>query len=342
MSTGDEAGRAIARGVAFLEASQLASGEIPVLATTDPSLAERAEPDPSVFPTAVAAQALSLCPEASAIHARACRFLLDEKDPNGLWRHWTRGHEHAGSLPPDLDDTSCASAALAAAGTPVANRDILLANRRGDGLFLTWVIPRLRWTGAAHARAWLPQLAHLPTLAMFFRETSASPDDADAVVNANALFYLRDFDRRDAVIGHLLAVLRDGREAVCDKWYENRFIILYFLSRALKAAGADAAALVLERLDAVPPAGALESALAACVMLDWGRDPAAPIASLLAGQNADGSWPRAALYHGGRERRRDGSFAPRHPDTPHWGSEALTTCFCLEALSRRRGSGAAG
>lgn len=336
MSTGDEAGRAIARGVAFLEASQLASGEIPVLATTDPSLALRAEPDPSVFPTAVAAQALSFCPEASDIHARACRFLLDEKDRNGLWRHWTRTHDHVASLPPDLDDTSCASAALAAAGTPIANRDILLANRRSDGLFLTWVIPRMRWTGAAHVRAWLPQLAHLPTLALFFRRTSAAPGDVDAVVNANALFYLRDFDRRDAVIGHLLAVLRDGGETGCDKWYENRFAILYFLSRGLRAAGADAGALVLERLEAVPPADALGSAFAACVMLDWGRDPGAAFADLLAGQRADGSWPRAALYHGGRERRRDGSFAPRHPDTPHWGSEALTTCFCLEALARWR------
>src|SRR5688572_1499049 len=215
MSTGDEAGRAIARGAAFLEASQLASGEIPVLASTDPSLASGAEPDPSVFPTAVAAQALAFCREASDIHARACRFLLDEKDRSGLWRHWTRDHAHVRNLPPDLDDTSCASAALAAAGTPVANRDILLANRREDGLFLTWIVPRLRWTGAAHVRAWLPQLAHLPISYMFFRDTSAAPGDVDAVVNANTLFYLRDFDRRDAVVGHLLAVLRDGRESDC-------------------------------------------------------------------------------------------------------------------------------
>jgi hypothetical protein len=78
-------------------------------------------------------------------------------------------------------------------------------------------------------------------------------------------------------------------------------------------------------------------------MLDWGRDPGeTAIASLLAAQLADGGWPRAALYHGGRERRPDGSFAPRHPDTPHWGSEALTACFCLEALSRwRTGSASA-
>jgi hypothetical protein len=340
MSIGDRVGLAIARGAAFLEASQLASGEIPVLATTDPTLADGAQLDPSIFPTAVAAQALAVCPEAATVHGRACNFLRAEKDRNGLWRHWTREHEHVRSLPPDLDDTSCASAALAAAGTPIANRDILLANRRGDGLFLTWVVPRPSTTGAA--QAWLPQLAHLPTLYMFFRETSAAPGDVDAVVNANALFYLRDFGRRDAVVDYLLAVLRDSREADCDKWYENRFAILYFLSRALRASGAKAGELVLERLAAAPPAFALEAAFAACAMLDWERDPGeAAVALLLDPQLPDGGWPRAALYHGGRERRRDGSFAPRHPDTPHWGSEALTAAFCLEALSRWRATAAA-
>lgn len=334
--------RAIARGVAFLETGQLASGEIPIYATTDPTLAERATLDPSVFPTAIAALALAPCPEAAQVRARACRFLLDEMDRNHLWRHWTRDHEQARSLPADVDDTSCASAALAAEGAAVANRDILLANRRGDGLFHTWIIPRLRWTGAAHARATLPRLAHLPTLYLFFRRTSAAPGDVDAVVNANALFYLRDFDGRQAVIDHLQAVLRSGNEAGCDKWYENRFAIVYFLSRALRAGGAEAETLVVERLEAGPPANAMESAFAACARLDWGLPPGdAEMAALLAKQIPDGSWPRVALYHGGRERRADGTFAPRHPDTPHWGSEALTTAFCLEALARWRRRAAA-
>jgi hypothetical protein len=335
-----EAAAAVTRAVAWLEREQLPSGEIPVLASTDPTLATGATPDPSVFPTAVAAQALAFCPEAAAIRDRACRFLLGEKDPHGLWRHWTRTHGHVRTLPPDVDDTSCASAALAAAGEPVPNRDILLANRRGDGLFLTWILPRPR-RAAAHLRAALGQLAHLPTLFTFFRATSAAPGDVDAAVNANALLYLRDFDRRDSVVDHLLAVLREGRETVCDKWYENPFAIWYFLSRALHAAGADARDLLMARLGTLAPANALEAALAANVRLDWGLDPGeAAIADLLARQLPEGGWPRSALYHGGRERRRDGTLAPRHPDTPHWGSEALTACFCLEALSRWRGGAA--
>lgn len=336
-----DAGRAIVRAIAWLEAAQLPSGELPVFASLDPAMADCAEPDPSVFPTAVAAQALAFCPEAATVRDRACRFLLGEMDRNGLWRHWTRRHPHVRSLPADLDDTSCASAALGDPAPAAANRPILLANRRRDGLFLTWVIPRMRWTGAAHVRAWLPQLAHLPTLFMFFRATSAAPADVDAVVNANSLFYLGGFERREAVVGFLLGVLRSGRETRCDKWYENPFAIWYFLSRALRRAEADAAGLLVERLGSATPANALETALAACVRLDWGGSPDEAIEQLLALQQADGSWPRAALYHGGRERLRDGSFAPRHPDTPHWGSEALTTAFCLEALSRWRSAGRA-
>jgi hypothetical protein len=80
----------------------------------------------------------------------------------------------------------------------------------------------------------------------------------------------------------------------------------------------------------------MERALAACALLDWGEDAAAPIAALLAAQRPDGSWRRAALYHGGRNRLRGGGFAEPHPDTPRWGSEAVTTAFAVEALARWR------
>jgi hypothetical protein len=69
---------ALARALAFLGDAQLPSGEIPVYASTDPTLRERAELDPSVFPTALAAHCLSFCAEAAPIAARAHDFLLVE------------------------------------------------------------------------------------------------------------------------------------------------------------------------------------------------------------------------------------------------------------------------
>jgi hypothetical protein len=80
----------------------------------------------------------------------------------------------------------------------------------------------------------------------------------------------------------------------------------------------------------------MEQALAACTLLDCSEAPTAHIKALLNSQAPDGSWRRAALYHGGRARLRSGGFAEPHPDTPRWGSEAITTAFAVEALSRWR------
>ena len=62
----------------------------------------------------------------------------------------------------------------------------------------------------------------------FFTRTSAKPFDADAVVNANVLFYLGAIP---AVVDELLAVLREDRERHCDKWYDNPFVIWYFFGK---------------------------------------------------------------------------------------------------------------
>jgi hypothetical protein len=83
------------------------------------------------------------------------------------------------------------------------------------------------------------------------------------------------------------------------------------------------------------PANALETALGACALFSCNaRPPEATIEALIAAQRADGRWPREPLYHGGRKRDGDGVFAAPDRHTPYWGSEALTTGFCIEALAR--------
>jgi hypothetical protein len=302
------------RAIAFLEQHQLPSGELPVEASGNP--------DSSIFPTAVMAHSLSFAPAAAAVRERALDFLLGQTDRAGLWKHWTREHPHYAQLPPDLDDTSCASAALARGGrTFPDNRNMLLANRERRGLFRTWKLTR-------------EQFLHPLALFFFFRHTSAKPSDVDAVVNANVLFYLGAIPETQPVIDHLLQVLRDGRERACDKWYDDPFVVWYFFSRALRSVAREGGALLEAKLVRAMPANALERALAICTLLDWNRAPS--VDALLAAQLESGAWPAAPLYHGGRRRRRDGTFEEPHPDTPYWGSEALTTAFCVEALSRFR------
>jgi hypothetical protein len=328
--------RAIETGLAFLAAAQLASGEFPIFTSKRRDMAGEIQPDPSVFPTALAAHALSFVPGATALRERAIQFLLDQRDRHGLWRHWTRDHDYFAMLPPDLDDTSCVSAVLNQSGVSGAtDPQLLLANRSRQGLFYTWVVPRLRWTSGMHRRVIASQIRGAFVLYAFFRSTSAKPYDIDAVVNANCLFALGRFPGHEKIVSHLLAVLRSRGETMCDKWYDNPFVIWYFFSRALNGKAPEAGALIKDRIATSLPTNALESALAAASRLYWGTMPdEASIQTLLEQQFQTGGWPRAGFYHGGRERRREGGFADQHPDTPHWGSEALTTAFCLEVLAQ--------
>ncbi|HEX2834758.1 MAG TPA: hypothetical protein VHW00_17225 [Thermoanaerobaculia bacterium] len=304
--------RAISRAVAFLTERQLPTGELPVLAA--------GKPDPSVFPTALAAHTLSFAPEAATLRARALDFLEREMQPRGLWKHWTREHPFAHELPPDLDDTSCASAALARAGrTFVDNKALLLRNRNRAGLFYTWKLTRT-------------QLRHPLVCAMFFLKTSAKPFDVDAVVNANVLFYFGATPELRPVVTYLLDVLRERRETVCDKWYEKPFVVWYFFSRALRGVAPEAGELIPRAIAESTPANALEYAMAVSSMRDWNRE--FDLTPLLDMQLPSGGWPEARFYHGGRKRLGAFAFAPPHPDTPWWGSEELTTAFCIEALAR--------
>jgi hypothetical protein len=318
MSGRTELQDALRRAIAFLERRQLPGGELPVLAS--------GKPDPAVYPTAVMVHSLSFAPDAAQVREKALDFLAAEMGPRGLWKHWTRAHPHAHQLPPDLDDTSCASAALTHAGRRIPdNRAVLLANRDRRGLFYTWKLTRA-------------QFAHPLVTYLFFRRTSAKPFDVDAVVNANVLFYLGDTAATRRVIEHLRHVLASGSERHCDKWYDNPFVVWYFFSRALQPVAAEVAASLVTRLASATPSNALEHALRACTLLNLGRTP--DVRMLIESQLATGAWPAAPVYHGGRRRRRDGTFDAPHPDTPYWGSEEWTTAFCIEALSRAQATGA--
>lgn len=332
MSTGPDlsarASAAVAAGVAFLSRAQLPTGEL-VVQTWRPAVPEWVW-DPSVFGSALIVRSLEGVAGTEQLRGRACDFIASHQEPHGVWRHWTRGHAQFRYVPPDLDDTAMACVALARNGRPVPdNRALFLANRDERGLFFSWISLRARPV-ASFAYWWISLthfLRHPVHSVMFYSITPSERGDVDAVVNANVLYYLGRSAATEPVVGLLLDVLREQRETTADKWYDNPFVVWYFFSRVLRAAGADAGPIVLERLRSRTPETALERALAICVHLDWGvRPDAGELRALLDAQLPSGAWPLAALYKGRNVR---------------WGSEETTTGFCIEALDRWLGVGRA-
>ena len=320
----ERAARAVAAGIAFLERVQLPSGELRILLSRDDTPAP--VPDACVFGTALVAAALTGVEGTGPIRARAADFLAAQMLPGGVWRHWTRGSEHFRlGFPPDLDDTAMSSLCLADQGRTIPpHRPLFLANRDPRGLFYSWITPRRKWVPiAAFWRIALVQLTHPLSYHGFFTVTPSRRGDVDAVVNANVLAYLGRSADTEAVVPFLLKIMEEGREDSCDKWYDNPFAIWYFFSRALRGAGADAGGVVLARLRTRTAGDALEHALAACASLDWGVPPARDsIAAIMDAQLGSGAWPHVNVYHGDHWR---------------WGAEALTTAYCLEALTRWAG-----
>lgn len=328
--------RAIESGVAFLVSAQAPSGQIPMFICERRDMVGDLHPEPCVFPATLAAHALGFVPGAAGLVERAIHFVVDQGSPRGVWYHWSRDHPRFTTLPPDLDDTSCASALLSRHGSGWAtDRRVLLENRNRRGLFYTWFMPRLRWTSAPHRRVMLDQLRLILAQGSFFGGMTARPDDVDAVVNANCLYALASFPGDALVIDHLIGVLRTGNEIRCDKWYDNPFAVWYFFSRALCGRVPEAADLIARRVASVAPESAMDLALGIASLVTCKRRPdEAWITRLIDAQLASGAWPCGAIYLGGRARRADGWFDDAPPGTHYWGSEALTTAFCLQALAQ--------
>jgi hypothetical protein len=339
MSSNDT-GAAVERGLEFLRRSQLPSGEFKVFMSTDDSLEKDCVVDSSPFPTALIAYSLGFADPANAgaMMEKTLQFFLAEMEGPGLWRYWMKQHQYHSTIPPDLDDIACVSYVLRRHRVSFPdNVELLLANRNRQGLFYTWMTPR--WPMPAVPSYWgvvLRQWLNPVKLYYFWKLNESEPGDVDCVVNANVLFYVGEGRATRAVVDYLIDILRRGAEGCCDKWHLNRFMFQYVVSRNFHA-GISALAEVRDEavtriVAAAKPDGSvgdgvLDTALAVCALLYWKSSPPElerAVRFLLGEQRADGAWPRAVLYYGGPKKYYG------------WGSEELTTGFCLEALLRHR------
>lgn len=332
---------AMARGLGWLRRRQLPSGEFAVYFADDRKGQRESSLVSSVFPTALIVESLLALPKSPATEemlARACKFLVENDHGPGLWSHFPKGHFMRTLCGPDVDDTACVSAVLRARGitAPLARTvPLLLANRNAKGLFYTWYVTRLCWSlNLEYWRAVLAEWRHPRCTVRYWLSMEGPRNGVDGVVNANVLYYLGDIPQTQPVIDYLLRIIANGEEARCDLWYHEPNVVYYFISRNY-ARGISrlepARQPMIDRIwasvgkDGRLGATVLETAMGACALLHLGVPPAqltATVQFLLKSQLPDGEWTRDCIYYGGRSK------------TTAWGSEELTTGFCLEFLSR--------
>ncbi|MBI5134085.1 MAG: hypothetical protein HZA81_01745 [Candidatus Taylorbacteria bacterium] len=297
---------AIRNGIPRLRALQARNGSWESLCSKD-ALFSQPESRQAVFPAALILSCLSRVPKGirgvAAIKAKAASFILSQRSPQWTWNYTIRGSRLAASrpYPDDLDDTSCAIASLALygeklGGGPLAGfvRALISAESNEGGPYRTWL--------AKAKKGW---------------------DDVDTAVNANIAFALGlngvFLDSLSSYIDSAVA-----RSKFDSLYYETVYPFIYFISRFYELRGesaqreklADTASEALRK--AVNP---LEEAICISSLTRLGRRNGA--VDEAAKDILSSPWKAFPLYieevKGGRR-----SYA---------GSEAITTAFCIEALS---------
>jgi hypothetical protein len=328
----------IERGLEFLKQQQLPSGEFKVFMTRDSTMETDCVTDSSPFPTALIAYSLGFSKSevAKSMLAKVLQFFINEMEGPGLWRYWTKEHKYHDVIPPDLDDVACISYVLQQHGISFPlNKEIVLACRDSRGLFYTWITPRLRMS--KNWQFWRVAMAQLKNPVRhyaFWKLNESGTNDIDGIVNANLLFYLGQCKETQPVINYLIDIFQQGKEESCDKWHLNRFTFYYVVARnyqkGITAFESIRNESIARIVNSAKPNGSIgndemETALAVCALISWEANSPEiqrAIEFLIGKQGQNGEWPRAILYYGGPKKYYG------------WGSEELTTGFCLEALLR--------
>jgi hypothetical protein len=326
---------AIDRALDHLAARQHPSGEFPLLRWQPRAPETSTLPDTTPFSAAVIARCLAVSddPRARRIVAGATRFIRQLMEPGGVWRYCPNDGAR-GRFPADVDTIACCSGVLRGAGIPMPdNRPLLLANRDRRGLFHTWITPRRAPLDPVFWRVAFGYYLRPVQAVRWWRLGEASPSDVDAMVNASVLAYLGHDHATEPVVDWLTEIVRSGAEA-SDRWYMSPFSFQEMLSRSYRA-GVTALRSVRDEsirhlCAAANPDGSigessLDTAWAVCALLNWdgGEDVAAAgAAHLRRTQHSDGWWVRSPFFWGGPSRE----WA--------WGSDEVTTAYCVEALLR--------
>ncbi|MGB5969190.1 MAG: phytanoyl-CoA dioxygenase family protein [Spirulinaceae cyanobacterium] len=323
----------LAKSVRFLAENQLDDGEFPTYEDADGKLSKF---DSSPFATSLILYSLSfLRPDDSEnkvkhLIDKGLQFLRQEMEFGGLWRYWSSNNPKHLTIPPDLDDISCISYILRANNIPFTdNTGFVLANQTKIGAFYTWILPRSIKSILLNVITFGKALSSSEA---FWKITVKS--DVCCAVNSNVLLYLGERKETQNCIKYLIEVIQNNEEYQNTEFYLHNLSFYYMLSRAyyngVKSLNVVKSLVIHRVLTFQQNNGSfgdvLLTALGVCTLLNLNYvspriDEA--INFILNKQNPEGYWKRIAMFGG--------------KTTQHFfGSEALTTGFCVEALARYR------
>tara|TARA_R110002049_G_scaffold306635_1_gene505437 strand:- start:11401 stop:12486 length:1086 start_codon:yes stop_codon:yes gene_type:complete len=330
----------IEKGIAYLEDHQLPNGEFLMYMSGDDAMQGWNLPESCVFPAALIGNCLLPLrgqEKVENILVKAAKFLHYQMGRGGTWNHYTILHRYRNLCPQDLDDTACVSHFLKTMDFDVPterNQQLILDNRRSDGLFYTWFTFRFRFN--KNPMYWYlaaKELKYLFKSLVFWQQAGCERHDVDTVVNANILYYMGIRKETEPIIPYLINVIKKGKENDCDKWYRNTLTVYYFITRnyykGILKLGEIRSEIIDRILSEHQKDGSfrksdLETALALSSLIHLkynGHEIEEGIHYLIGKQLTKGNWKRWAFYYSG----------PTKPSS--FGSEELTTAFCLESLA---------
>ncbi|TKC59253.1 hypothetical protein FBD94_17125 [Pedobacter hiemivivus] len=327
----------VLKGIRYLQDHQYPNGEFCCYIGQDDEM-KMCITQSNIFPTSLISYSilhLRHIPEASEILDKACAFLQYQAMRGGVWNNFTILNPLFRICPPDVDNTVCASLVLQKLDKHHhPNKELILANCNETGLFYTWFTLRPKFNRMKNY--WLlilREFKHPIGTFLFWKNTEATRYDVDAAVNANILYYLGLNEQTAPIVDYMLDIIAKKKENDCDSWYCNPFTIYYFFSRNYKAGIQElepAAKTIVERIlatlknDHSIGESILDTALGVISLINCGYHSILlekTIEYIIDQQKHSGGWHRWAVYYGGPKKRLT------------YGSEEMTTGFCLEALA---------
>jgi len=329
--------KSIQKGIDYLHQHQFPNGEFCCYIAYEEEM-KYPVPQANLFPTSlISFSLLNLAdhPKVEAMLQLTGNFLEYQSMRGGAWNNFTMAHEYFKICPACVDNTACASIVMKGINREFQdNEKILLYNRNKQNLFYTWFTFRPTLRGNKdYWRLLLREFKYPLSTFFFWTKNEAGKYDVDGAVNANVLFYLGLRDETLPIVDLMLDIIANHREGDCDKWYRNPFTIYYFFSRNVHAGITPLEPIrlpIIERIvSTVKASGALgesilDTALGiiSLIKLDYRSSVLANAVNYLIAEQAQyGNWARLPLYYGGPKK------------LSCYGSEEITTGFCLEALA---------